>query len=47
MPEKYYIKRTDEQCCFCGGPVYTTDLDEINGECINCKVKFTLDDGVE
>lgn len=42
--QKKYHERTDETCCFCGSPLYTTDIDEINAECINCKAQFTLED---
>ena len=42
--QKKYHERTDEKCCFCGSPLYTIDIDEVNAVCINCKAQFTLED---
>ena len=42
--QKKYHERIDEECCFCGGILYTIDIDGVNAECINCKAQFTLND---
>lgn len=39
-----YIEYFGDDCPLCGGRIYTTTLDEDEGECIDCKAKFELEE---
>lgn len=39
-----YIEYFGDDCPLCGGKIYTTNLDEDESECIDCKAKFELEE---
>lgn len=41
----YYLEYLDEDCPNCGGQIWTTADPKVDGECINCKARFSYYNG--